>query len=195
MLAIYDSAFASPPHPKVAHSSLISLILSCWTLPTQASWWEHYPYQSLNTPNYHSLQLLLPKCLPRTTWDKRHLSCQAFFKYYIILLMIFSSSEHQGISLHFCIFPMVISVCVAHPKFSKTGRKLVQNLGKTQEKKKLDASSWLVFCFHHRNTVGTAFGNTEPERLSRTDMAQGQQGHHTLLWPSWERFLHTTTLL
>lgn len=72
--------------PHFPHSLLLYL-------PTQASWWDHYPYESLNTQNCHSLQLLLPKYLPRMTWDKRHLSCQAFFKYHIILLMIFSSSE------------------------------------------------------------------------------------------------------
>lgn len=45
------------------------------------------------------------------------------------------SSMHQGISPHLCIFSMVMCVCAAHPKFPQTGRKLVQNFGKTQEKK------------------------------------------------------------
>lgn len=103
------------------------------------------------------------------------------------------SSMHLGISPYFCIFSMVICVCVAHPKFPQTGRKLVQNLGENQEKSWMQAL-WVVFCSHHRNIMGITFGNTEPERLSRTDMAQGQQGHHTLLWSPWQRLLHTTTL-
>lgn len=68
----------------------------------------------------------------------------------------------------------------------------MQNLGKTQEKKAGCKHIDLFFCFHRRSIMGTAFGNTEQEGLSRTDMAQGQQGHHTLVWSSWERLLHTT---
>lgn len=98
-----------------------------------------------------------PTYLPTTTWDKRHFSCQGFSSITSFCCW-FSPQQnpvHQGILPHFCIFSMVICVCAAHPRFPQTGRKLMQNLHKTQEKKAgckhTDLFFWLPPQKHHRN--------------------------------------------
>lgn len=144
-------------HQKVAHSSLISPTVSCppkhpgesiihlkaWThkSTTHCKFWYPSIYPELHRTKCIRLVKLFSSITIFCFWFSPH-----------------QSSMHQGISPHLCIFSMVICVWAAHPKFPQTGRKLVQNFGKTQEKKSWMQADWLwVFLLPPQKHNGNCF--------------------------------------